>query len=193
MPYNYDIFFSYKRDPESDDWHHQVMLKLQFWLKHELQLLNLSIFFDREDIRTGNRWKAKLGEALKSSKVIVCIWSPLYFQSKWCISEWKSFVAREELCRRDLIMPASFFDGRNFPAKAKERQFADFSPYTSSLPKFWDTHLAVEFEDALLKQFAKDLALLVRNAPPYDPTFPLVEVGDEEVVAEGLIGRIADV
>src|SRR5437762_14043948 len=36
MAYQYDVFFSYKRDPESDHWHENVKTKLEFWLKHEL-------------------------------------------------------------------------------------------------------------------------------------------------------------
>ncbi|MCC6200365.1 MAG: toll/interleukin-1 receptor domain-containing protein [Moraxellaceae bacterium] len=193
MSYKYDVFFSYKRNPESDAWHQKVMMILQFWLKQELHKPNLTVFFDQEDIHTGNRWQAKLGGALKTSKVIVCIWSPLYFQSKWCVSEWKTFSVREDSCQRELIMPASFIDGESFPAPARARAFADFSHYTSVLPTFWDTQLAVNFESEYLKKFAKDLASLVRQAPPFDPNFPVVEAADNEVLSEGVIGRIADV
>ena len=27
---------------------------------------------------------------------MVSVWSPLYFQSSWCVSEWKSFLEREK-------------------------------------------------------------------------------------------------
>ncbi|HNP82923.1 MAG TPA: hypothetical protein PKN47_15795, partial [Nitrospira sp.] len=57
----------------------------------------------------------------------------------------------------------------------------------------WDTQLAVNFESEYLKKFAKDLASLVRQAPPFDPNFPVVEAADNEVLSEGVIGRIADV
>jgi hypothetical protein len=86
MSYQYDAFFSYKRDRESDQWHEVVKTKLEFWLRQELQKLNVRIFFDTEEIRTGMRWRQKLSDSLKKSRCIVCFWSPLYFQSKWCVS-----------------------------------------------------------------------------------------------------------
>src|SRR5262245_28914738 len=102
MPYQYDAFFSYKRDPQSDPWHHEVKEKLKFWLRQE-NGANVQIFFDTEEIRTGLRWHQKLADALRGSKCIICVWSPAYFQSKWCVSEWKTFVQREKLCNKDLV------------------------------------------------------------------------------------------
>jgi hypothetical protein len=45
MAYQFDAFFSYKRDPESDDWHERVKDKLTFWLKQYLGRSDVSIFF----------------------------------------------------------------------------------------------------------------------------------------------------
>lgn len=193
MPYEYDVFFSYKRDLQSDDWHEKVKTKLEFWLKHELQQQKLRIFFDTEEIRTGMRWRQKLVVALKQSRCIVCMWSPLYFQSKWCVSEWMTFVKREEQEDRELVMPASYFDGEAFPARATAKQFLDFSEYTSTMPKFWETEPAVRFEAELLRPFARDLAAMIRSAPDFDDGFPVVEVPDSDVDAQGTIGRPADV
>jgi hypothetical protein len=190
--YQFDAFFSYKRDPESDNWHERVKDKLAFWLRQELQRTDVRIFYDREDIRTGTRWHAKLSSALKSSRCIICIWSPLYFQSKWCISEWKSFVVRSELVRRDLILPASYFDGESFPPEARAVQFSDFSNYASTMPRFWDTELAVEFENNLLRPFASDIAAIIRDAPAYDDAFPVIDALDTEVLGEAIISRIGD-
>jgi hypothetical protein len=192
MSYQYDVFFSYKRDIESDDWHERVKNKLEFWLKQELHRQNVAVFFDREDIRTGMRWRQKVAGALKKSRCLACIWSPLYFQSKWCRSEWMTFVERERLASRDLVMPASYFDGETFPADARARQFLDFSEFASTMPKFWDTELAVRFESQRLRPFAKDLATIIRAAPAYDDAFPLFESPDAQVQTEDTIGRIAD-
>ena len=192
MQYQYDGFFSYKRDRESDDWHERVKNKLAFWLKQELQKQDVRLFFDREEIRTGMRWRQKLADALKQSKCIICLWSPLYFQSKWCISEWKTFVVREEQSHRQLVMPASYFDGATFPTAASATQFSDFSQFASTMPKFWDTEPAVKFEELLLRPFARDLAAIIRNAPAYDDGFPIVEAPDDEVQQEETIGRIAN-
>jgi len=197
MDYQYDAFFSYKRDRESDAWHERVKVKLEYWLKQELQKLDVRIFFDTEDITTGARWQQKLSTALKQSRCLICLWSPLYFQSKWCVSEWMTFVERETFLNRerpstDLVMPASYFDGDTFPQKAKNRQFLDFSEFASTMPKFWDTELAVKFENERLRRFAHDLAEMIRKSPPFDEAFPVVEVGEDEVESEKPIARPAN-
>jgi hypothetical protein len=193
MNYEYDAFFSYKRDPESDDWHEKVKDKLTYWLRQQLSRSQVRIFFDREDIRTGNRWRTKLGEALKSSRCIICLWSPLYFQSKWCLSEWKTFDERSKLAKRDLVLPASYFDGETFPPAARELQFKNFSHYASTMPGFWETGAAVEFEDTCLRPFAGDLAQMIQRCPAFSDSFPIVEAVDAEVQEENTIRRVSEV
>ena len=192
MAYQYDAFFSYKRDPESDDWHERVKEKLTFWLKQYLGRQDVRIFFDREDIHTGTRWRMRLADALKTSRCIVCVWSPLYFQSQWCLSEWKTFVERSRHANSDLVLPASYFDGESFPQAAKDIQFRDFSRFASTMPRFWDTESAVRFEETCLRPFAEDLARIIRSAPNYNDAFPVVEAASREVQSEPTIGRIAN-
>lgn len=193
MSYDYDAFFSYKRDPETDAWHLRVKDKLAFWLRQELNQDEVKIFFDDEDIRVGTRFGVRIAESLRRSKCLICVWSPLYFRSRWCVSEWLSFVQRERDFGGELIIPASFHDGETFPENAKAVQMKNFSDYTSTMPRFWDTDLAVEFEKKLIRPFARDLAAKIRGAPPFNPTFPVVTAPDIEVQGELPIGRIADV
>jgi hypothetical protein len=192
MSYVYDVFFSYKRHPESDDWHEKVKDKLQFWLMQELKQKDVRIFFDRADIPTGARWPNRLTDALRSSKAMVCVWSPLYFLSKWCVSEWKTFAKREDIFRTDLVVPASYYDGDSFPATAKIKQMLDFSDYTSTAAQFWNTERADRFEDRCLKRFAKDVASMVKNAPPFSPDFPLEEAKPEDLAQPQDVKRPAD-
>src|ERR1035438_888841 len=98
MPdYQYDVFFSYRNHPLTSDWIARVVERLNFWLTEELGGQPARIFFDREGIRVGDRWPDTIREALKTSKCMVGLWSPSYFQSHWCVSEWRSFLARERL------------------------------------------------------------------------------------------------
>ena len=191
MAYQYDAFFSYKRDRESDKWHEVVKNKLEFWLRLELQREDVRIFFDTEVIGPGKKWRKEIVSALKQSRCIICVWSPLYFQSKWCYSEWMTFVRREEMANRGLVMPASFHDGESFPPAAKETQFLDFSPFANTMPKYWETDDAVQFQP-LLQQFAHALADMIRNAPPFDEGFPVVELPDNEIPPEKMIERPAN-
>jgi hypothetical protein len=190
MRYEYDAFFSYKRDPESDDWHECVKDKLTYWVKLELGRSDVRIFFDREDIRSGTRWHAKLAWALQTSRCIVCLWSPLYFRSKWCLSEWRTFAERSVRANRDLVLPASFFDGETFPAEARKIQASDFSNFASTMPCFWKTARAVEFEHKYLRPFARDLADMIRRAPPFSDSFEIVEATDNALQQEEAIERI---
>jgi hypothetical protein len=192
MTYEYEAFFSYKRDPQTDNWHEKVKEKLEFWLRMELNVPLGRLFFDRTAIRSGMEWRRKLGDSLKRSKCIICIWSPCYFQSQWCMSEWKTFRARENACGVDLILPATIHDGDYFPNEAKSKQYDDFSEYTSTIRTFWETERADEFEHQKLKSFARDLAALIRNTPPYSDNFPLVESPESEIEEEETIGRPAN-
>ena len=96
------------------------------------------------------------------------------------------------MTQRELVMPASFFDGETFPPRALERQFLKFNDFTSTMPSFWTTALADMFERERLKPFAHDLANLIRNAPGYDDAFPVEEALDEQVEDEKTIERPAD-
>jgi hypothetical protein len=193
MTYQYDAYFSYKRDRESNDWHERVKNKLTYWLKHELQRNDVRIFFDTEDIRAGMYWHQRLQDGLIQSKCLVCIWSPLYFQSRWCISEWMTFVDRGNRLHRQLVLPASYFDGETFPPTAKATQILDFSEFASTMPRFWDTEAAVRFEEHRIRPFARDLAELIRGAPPFDEGFTAFLAPDDSIGPEETIGRIADV
>ncbi len=193
MAYEYDCFFSYKRDQESDEWHRTVKKKIQHWLQQELGRSDVSIFFDTEEVHSGERWQARVADALRRSKCLVCVWSPPYFQSRWCVSEWMSFVDREKQVGRSLIVPASYFDGENFPAVAKTVQTLDFSPFASTMPGFWLTSLAVDFETQRLRPFAHHMAQAIQNAPPYDDGFPIHFADEGDVQGVKKIGRLADV
>ena len=122
----------------------------------------------------------------------MCIWSPLYFKSKWCVSEWTSFEQRGQGLNLDLVVPARYFDGDCYPDLAKQRQSLDFSDYASTMPQFWETEHAVEFERTLLRPFAQDLAASIRSAPAFDPQFPIVEADDKLVLKDTPIDRISD-
>jgi hypothetical protein len=92
--YEYDVFFSYKKDPLITEWIANVVSRLEFWLTQELGGRPARIFIDRDHIEIGDRWPDALRHALRHSRSMAAIWSPSYFHSQWCVSEWKSFLAR---------------------------------------------------------------------------------------------------
>ena len=192
MTYKYDAFFSYKRHSESDDWHKELKNKLEFWLSHELGR-QAYIFLDTEDIKTGHRWRTKIAGALAESRCLVCIWSPMYFQSKWCVAEWRTFEERGETMNCDLVVPARFHDGQHYPQAAKDRQTSDFRNFVSTVPTFWETRSAAEFESLKLRPFTEELAASVLAAPEFSIDFPLIEDPDVQYITDRpKIGRIAN-
>ncbi len=178
MSYEYDVFFSYKRDPESIFWHRRVRDLLRHWLTQSLGGSKARIFMDEDAIDTRDRWKAELINGLQRSKCLVPVWSPEYFHSKWCLSEWKAFRDRESLLqieRGGLIVPIKYCDGEHFPKEAGEIQMYDFSIYTCTLPAFWETPRAVQLEREI-RSFAEQLAEKVKRAPAFAPDWPAEEV-----------------
>lgn len=136
---------------------------------------------DEESIEIGDFWPQKLRDALKASRSMACVWSPSYFQSGWCLSEWASFRERERrlgLVSHGLIAPLKFHDGEHFPPDARAAEWIDVSPYALTGPAFWASSRSLELED-LLKRFAGGLANVVRRAPPFEADWPIVERGAE--------------
>lgn len=162
-------------------WIRQVVRHLQYALTQELGGREARIFID-EQIEAGQVWPRELQHAAKASKCMIGIWTPEYFRSAWCLSEWKSFEARERHLAGafDLIAPLKYCDGVHFPAEARRRQWVDVEEYTSNLPAFWDTPDAVKLETEL-KRFAVQVANRITAAPPFDPEWPaIVEPGQTD-------------
>lgn len=119
---------------------------------------------------------------------MVSIWSPTYFQSRWCMTEWRSFRAREtqlNLGFRGLVAAVRFHDGEHFPPEAHEIHWIDFAPYTSTFDSCWDDLYAVEFEDRI-KVLAKTLAIIVARAPEFDPAWPIVDTAPRPAPRVGM-------
>lgn len=175
--YVYDVFFSYKRHSLTLEWTRQVHTRLKFWLMQELGGQEPNLFVDEDCIETGDRWPEKLREALRLSRCMVCVWSPSYFQSSWCVSEWRSFLARERRLNmkpHGLIAPMRFHDGDHFPEEAQAIQWTDVTPYTSTMPAFWTSQRALELEDKL-KEFAASVAHMIQRAPAFQADWPVEE------------------
>jgi hypothetical protein len=168
--YQFDVFFSYKRDPRSQEWVSRVKDCLDYWLRQEVG--RSRIFFDAQSIDVGFPWPEAIRDALLSSRCMVGIWSAEYFRSGWCLTEWRSFQRREIETKIDgLILPLKYHDGESFPEDARRMKYRDISRFASIMSSFWATSRAVELEDEI-RQFAVDLARALERAPKFG-SFPL--------------------
>jgi hypothetical protein len=192
--YDFQAFFSYKRNPLTDYWHERVFERLQYWIGQELGIDKPPMFFDRRSIENGQEFDAYIRDALLSSAVIVSIFSPLYFTSKWCVSEFESFLAREEKLKfkkGSLVACARFHDGENYPIEAQKMQAEDFRDFAILAPKFWDSDKAVTFEQ-LIMEFAKKIAKKIKLAPPFETSFPIQVMDDKDVPEQKMVIRPSD-
>jgi FxsC-like protein len=59
-------------------------------------------FFDGIGIQQGSDWPQMLGEALRTCRALICVYSAAYFQSDWCGREWAVFYSRLESYMKSL-------------------------------------------------------------------------------------------
>jgi FxsC-like protein len=71
-------------------------------------------FFDGAEIEPAAIWDEKLSSALRQSSVFIAIYSPYYFQKKFCGKEWAVFRSRVEAYAKSLPK-GSEFPGLMFP------------------------------------------------------------------------------
>lgn len=126
MSYEHDIFLSYSRKGEWPDWVREKFLPLlRHWLGEELGR-EPGIFFDQE-MEAGQAWPHRLRLAVARSRIVVPLWSRMYFASDWCLREMSLMVARERQhgfgVAGDpgrLVVPAAIHDGDDFPPSATD-------------------------------------------------------------------------
>jgi hypothetical protein len=62
--------------------------------------INHAAFIDRNNISTGDDWNEKISRAAQFSKVLVCIYSPLFFSKnkfhEYCAKEFSAFLSRQK-------------------------------------------------------------------------------------------------
>jgi hypothetical protein len=180
--YRYDLFISYKREPDDNQlvtpWLREVLKRLVYWTGQDMGGVPVKIFFDEDSIEFGRDWPDEIRDALLAAKCLLPIWSPQYFHSPWCMAEWKSFLLRERLLAGGggpasrLIFPIKFHDGVWFPDEAQRAKPLDLTLHTGTTPAFWATQRADEL-DQIIKRAAAQLARLISEAPPHAAGWPV--------------------
>lgn len=189
--YQWDVFLSYPRADPVGPWVRDYFFPLlSRWLgastPHEP-----TVFFD-STMEGGVHWPSRLKNSLLRSRCLVAIWSPHFFRSRWCLAEWQSMRAREELLRigrgerPGLVCPVLFADGDCFPKEARETQHArDLRPYNIVNPAFRRTakHGRLEREVQIL---CDQLSSMIQAAPEWSPDWPVAEPEPEPEIRQSL-------
>jgi TIR domain len=176
--YKYDVFLSYSRIGSSPKWvHNHFLPKLRDCLTDEIGFVP-EVFVDQE-MDVGTLWPDKLEWALTRSKILVSIYSPQYFRSKWCLAEWHSMAEREHLLgltspelTKGLIFPVLYSDSQNFPEYGRDRMWFDMKGLDRPELGFQDTADWHVFHQNM-RQIATAVEQLLLNAPPWEPGWPV--------------------
>ena len=180
--YKWDLFISYARRGSVQKWLlNHFHEKLRDCLANEFQPLR--IYVDRGMPRAVH-WPSNLQHALLHSKIMIQLLTPPYFDSDWCLAEFRSMRAREELLglagagqSQGLIYPILYGDSENFPPEARERSWVDFKdvaypdPSYQQSPEYGNLHRKVTV-------LAGDLGQLIPQVPEWRADFPLIDTPD---------------
>ncbi len=90
----YDLFISYARKDDENGWVSAFANPLRK-AHGRFSGRELSVFFDREAIRTMDDWRARIAEGLRDSCLLLAFLSPDYVASEYCRMEWDTYTRHE--------------------------------------------------------------------------------------------------
>lgn len=171
MAYNYDVFISYRRPTKR--WVSKYFKRLiEHYLPEALDGRPVRIFFDENDIHTGDAWENRLKKALSESKCLVPVLTPSYFTSNWCTKE---FAVMENRSLKHgfhtvqapggLIVPITINQGKFYPLKIQALPCYEYYMSRGDLDKmsFWE-----DFERKIADWISTDLAKAIKQAPAWN-------------------------
>ncbi|MCP2167244.1 TIR domain-containing protein [Goodfellowiella coeruleoviolacea] len=178
--YKFDIFISYSRYGSVQKWLlNHFLRKLKECLADQIAPAP-KVYVDREMPR-GVHWSSSLKHALRYSKIMLQLLTPHYFESPWCMAEWRSMQEREKMLGlaslslpQGLIYPILYSDSENFPLDGRMISWVDFKEFAHPDPPFQTTGMFVDFHREVTK-LATDLVQLLKQVPEWQPDWPIVE------------------
>lgn len=177
--YSFDVFLSYRRSGRGSvaEWvHNHFHPLLVSCLADELPE-EPRVFIDLE-AETGCRWPSLLEETLLRSRLLVAVWSPPYFHSSWCLAEWLSMEAREQVVRSKpgrtpgLVYPVVYADSTHFPPAARERQARDMKAWSVPAAHYRESHDYHGLHREMRK-LASEIAGILPRTPEWTPDWPV--------------------
>lgn len=171
MSYYYDIFISYRRDPETLTWinEHFVPILTQ---RLDFELGRKPKFYIDQQMEVGSSWPPALGAALGTSRVLIALWTGNYLESVWCTHEFAQMLSREKEAKLrtvtkplGLVIPAFIHDGESFPVAIKHIQPLEIQPTFNS--RMSRTSVRAEQLADALAQHAPAIAASIKGAPAW--------------------------
>ena len=184
MDYEHDIFISYKRGTDCEDWVRKTFKPLLIKVIRDYYLGDGDprIFIDAENIETGDAWPYEIKRALARSKCMLAVWSPSYFRkSDWCVIEFSVMKYRQEQLGlgpgkrpSSLIWPVMFRKLDPVPPFIKDIQILDLSDFNCIISEEGDFKTYSNFKKSFVSQI-ESLANIIANAPPWNAEWETIE------------------
>ncbi|MBR4455600.1 MAG: toll/interleukin-1 receptor domain-containing protein, partial [Solobacterium sp.] len=98
MPERYDAFISYRHNPRDTSVARELQTRLEHYhipkaLQQRTGRRSISrIFRDQNELEVTSDLSAAIDEALAQSDFLICVLSPAYKESVWCIHEIEQFL-----------------------------------------------------------------------------------------------------
>jgi TIR domain len=181
LSYEYDIFISYRRANAWPMFVETIFIPMfRHWLEAEMGQAP-RIFFDVDELETGESWPYRLAAGVALSKVMVCLWSNEYFSSPWCTAELGHMLARRELTKQDngplpLILAVVIHDGENISPRLNDIQRLSIQDYANP----WlarDSPRAEQLSEKIRK-FCVHVYHALQKAPACDPAWSALAIDD---------------
>ena len=119
-------------------------------LKQTLDKLGLSIFYDKDSIEWGDKWKEKILDGVKKSEFAIIVVSKNYFGREWTEKELSEFLNRQNDSGQKIILPI-LYNITYTQLEEKYPHLADIQAISSQ--QYSNNEIAILFA----KQFIKRL------------------------------------
>lgn len=175
MAYRYDVFISYTwRVRRAQAWVRGVLAPpLLDYLELESRVPSSRVFLDEREVRPGIEVEPAIHDALRDSKVLLAVLSPQYFESGWCLTEFRTMLERQRRTGHQCIYPLRVWDGDHYDDDARRLDLLPLNQWGSLEPgmrrKRWND---------VVRDIATQLGSIAAKAPPHDPGAAVVPVPD---------------
>lgn len=181
--YKFDVFISYCRHGNVRKWlENHFYQKLVDCLADQFAPAP-KVYVDWTMPR-GVHWPSELEKAVRHTKIMVPVLTPQYFESRWCMAEWRSMREREKMLSlagpnipQTLRYPILFADSKNFPDEGRELSWEDFKEFAHPDPGFQDSREYMPFHKRVVT-LAEDLAGLLARVPAWQADWPVIDLAE---------------
>lgn len=118
-------------------------------LKQTLDKLGLSIFYDKDSIEWGDRWKEKILEGVAKSEFAIIVVSENFFGREWTEKELSEFLNRQNDTGQKIILPI-LYDITYAQLEEKYPTLADIQAISSQ--QYTNEEIAILFAEQYIKR-----------------------------------------